>query len=68
MADYTLTTAERTELKAAAILKYQRGEYGPISFQMRLRQIGGIDQDEIDFLKRTHFDECAKNMRTRNKI
>lgn len=64
---FVLNSDDRKELVDAAITKYRRGEYGPISFQMRLRQIGGFDQDEITALKREHFDECARNMRTSNK-
>lgn len=59
----TMTQDDRRELVDAAITKFRSGEYGPISFQLRLRQIGGFDQDDINALKRQHIDECCKNMR-----
>lgn len=59
----TLTSTERKELVDAAIEKYRGGEYGPVSFKMRMKQIGGFDDDELRFLRDLHIDECARNMR-----
>lgn len=58
-----MTASERQELYDAAVQKYRAGEYGPISFQMRLRQLG-VDASEVDALVRKHLDECAKNRRS----
>lgn len=66
--NYMINAGDRKELIDAAVINYREGGYGPLSFKMRLRQIGGMDRDEIDAMTRQHFDECARNMRTGNKL
>lgn len=59
-----LNRDDRQELIDAAIVNYRDGVYGPISFRMRMRQIGGVAEDEITALLNQHIDECAKNKRS----
>ena len=61
--NYIINADDRKELIDAAIVNYREGVFGPISFRMRMRQIGGTPEDEITALINLHVDECAKNKR-----
>jgi hypothetical protein len=57
-----LTHADRVELWEALIVRYRRGELGPISFAEEARA-AGMNGDDIKGAIVEFREECAKNRR-----